>query len=285
MTVVTMNSTKYYKISELSRISSTPIPTIRYYIKEGLLPAAIKTGKTSAFYTDDHLARLRLIKKLQTEEQRPLASIKNELDRMPPVLAPDDDIVIVSSEKRNAIVSAAIDLFINKGLGETSIDDIVNKTSIGKGTFYKYFKDKNDLFIQCADTIFFEMYRHVWQEIKDEQDMTRRLFKRGEAFFESYPKWIDMMNLVRHASVGDNPFFKEKFKAIMEQIIKPIARDIEILEKEGKIDKNLDCLGAAYMLMVMTEYAAWLVYNSNYKADEIFMVLQDLIKYGLEKKG
>ena len=280
-----MNSTNYYKISELSRISSTPIPTIRYYIKEGLLPAAIKTGKTSAFYTDGHLERLKLIKKLQTEEQMHLASIKDKLDRMPPVSAPDDDTVIASSEKRNAIVSAAVDLFINKGLGETSIDDIVNKASIGKGTFYKYFKDKDDLFIQCADSIFYEMYSHVWQEIKDERDMTRRLFKRGEAFFESYPKWIDMMNLVRRASVGDNPFFKNKFRTILDQIMKPIARDIEILEKEGKIDKTLECLGAAYMLMGMTEYAAWLAYNDNFKVEEISAVLQDLINNGLKKRG
>lgn len=279
-----MNSTNYYKISELSRISLTPIPTIRYYIKEGLLPAAIKTGKTSAYYTNDHLARLQLIKKLQTEEQRSLASIKDELDRMPPVSSPDDDTVIVSSEKRNAIVSAAIDLFINKGPGETSIDDIVNKASIGKGTFYKYFRDKDDLFIQCADSVFYEMYRHVWQGIKDERDMTIRLFKRGEAFFESYPKWIDMMNLVRHASVGSNPFFKERFKAILDQIVKPIARDIEILQEEGKIEKNLDNLGAAHMLMGMTEYAAWLMYNSSYKAEEIFMALQDLIINGIVKR-
>jgi len=276
-----MNSTNYYKISELSRKSSTPIPTIRYYIKEGLLPAAIKTGKTSAYYTDGHLTRLQLIKKLQTEEQRPLAAIKDELDRMPPVSAPDDDTLIISSEKRNDIISAAIDLFINKGLGETSIDDIVNKAGIGKGTFYKYFKDKDDLFIQCADSIFYEMYRHVWQEIKNERDRTRRLFKRGEAFFESYPKWIDMMNLIRHASVGDNPFFKKKFRAILDQIIKPIAHDIEILKKEGKIDKNLDCLGAAYMLMGMMEYAAWLAYNSTFKAENISVALQDIINNGL----
>jgi AcrR family transcriptional regulator len=160
----------------------------------------------------------------------------------------------------------------------------VNKAGIGKGTFYKYFKDKNDLFIQCADSIFYEMYRHVWQEIKDERDMTRRLFKRGEAFFESYPKWIDMMNLVRHASVGNNPFFKNKFRAILDQIIKPIARDIEVIQQEEKIDKNLDCLGAAYMLMGMTEYAAWLAYNSNYKVEEISAALQDLINNGLKKR-
>lgn len=279
-----MKPANYYKISELSRISSTPIPTIRYYIKEGLIPPGFKTGKTTAYYNDDHLARLELIKKLQGEEQKSLVSIKEKLDRMPPASSPDSDTVIASSEKRNAIVSAAIDLFINKGLGETSIDDIVNKASIGKGTFYKHFRDKDDLFFQCADSIFYEMYRHVWQEIKDERDMTRRLFKRGEAFQESYPRWIDMMNLVRHASVGSNPFFKVKFRAILDQIIKPIARDLEVLQQEGKIDKDLDCLGVAYLLMGMTEYAAWLAYNGNCDTEEISRTLRDLINNGIGKK-
>ncbi len=202
---------------------------------------------------------------------------------MPSASPPSDDMVIASSEKRNAIVSAAIDLFVDKGLGETSIDEIVNKASIGKGTFYKYFKDKDDLFFQCADSIFYEMYRHVWQEIKDERDMSRRLFKRGEAFYDSYPKWIDMMNLVRHASVG-NPFFKNKFKAILDQIINPIAHDLEVLQQEGKIEKNLDCIGVAYLLMGMTEYSAWLAYNSNYKFEEISAALQDLINNGIRKQ-
>ena len=279
-----MKSAKYYKISELSRISSTPIPTIRYYIKEGLIPPGFKTGKTTAFYHDDHLVRLELIKKLQSEEHKSLVAIKVELDRLPPSAAPESDTVIASSEKRNAIISATIVLFIDKGLGETSIDDIVNKASIGKGTFYKLFRDKDDLFFQCADSIFYEMYRHVWQEIKDERDMTRRLFKRAEAFLESYPRWIDMMNLVRHSSVGSNPFFKEKFRAILDQIIRPIARDLEVLQQECKIDKDLDCLGVAYLLMGMAEYSAWLAYNSNYITEDISLALQDLIINGLGRK-
>jgi AcrR family transcriptional regulator len=276
-----MNTTNYYKISELSRISETSVPTIRFYLREGLLPPAVKTGKTTAYYTDDHIARLQLIRKLQTEEQKSLASIKEDLDRLPISALPEDKTTIVSSEKRNVIVSAAIELFVNKGLGETSIDDIVNNARIGKGTFYKYFKDKNDLFFQCADSVFFEMYSHVWKEIKDERDMTRRLFKRGEAFFDSYPKWVDMMNIVRHASVGSDLFFKNKFREILDQIMRPIARDIEILQQDGKIDADLDCLGMAYLLLGMTEYSAWLGYNSNYNTEEIISTLQDLINNGI----
>ncbi|HDP80132.1 MAG TPA: MerR family transcriptional regulator [Spirochaetes bacterium] len=276
-----MKPANYYKISELSRISSTSIPAIRFYLREGLLPPAIKTGKTTAYYTDDHLNRLRMIKKLQTEQQRTLASIKMELDVIPAMPAPDDCTVIASSEKRNEIVSAATQLFLNKGLGETSIDDIVNRAGIGKGTFYKYFKDKDDVFIQCADSIFHEMYSHVWQEIKNEPDRYKRLVRRTEAFFESYPQWIDMMNLVRHASVGGNPVFKGKFIAVLNQIIKPISRDLEALQHEGRIPLGIDCLQAAYLLMGMAEYGAWLIYNTGTGAVEILRVLLELVNAGI----
>ena len=271
-------------MSELSRITAVPIPTIRYYLKEGLLPPALKKSKTSAYYNDDHLDRLKLIKKLQKEERRTLASIKKELDRMPLKPAPEDDTVISSTEKRNEIISAAIDLFLKNGLDETSIDDIVNTASIGKGTFYKYFKDKNDLFVECADSIFYKMYSHVWQEIKNERDMLKRLNKRAIAFFDSYPKWIDMMNLVRYASVGADHFFKDKFNAVLKQIILPIAHDLEVLKREGRILKDVNCPGAAYLLMGMTEYSAWLINNEGFGAEEILSILWDLIFDGVQKK-
>lgn len=47
--------------------------------------------------------------------------------------------------KRNNIFDSAYDLFISKGIESTSIDDIVKKAGVAKGTFYLYFKDKYDI--------------------------------------------------------------------------------------------------------------------------------------------
>ena len=53
------------KIAELSRRAGVPIPTIKFYIREGMLPHGARTGRTQATYTDAHLERLALIGKLQ----------------------------------------------------------------------------------------------------------------------------------------------------------------------------------------------------------------------------
>ena len=47
--------------------------------------------------------------------------------------------------KKNAIVDSAFSLFIQNGINETSIADIMKKAELAKGTFYLYFKDKYDV--------------------------------------------------------------------------------------------------------------------------------------------
>ncbi len=52
------------RISELSRASGVPVPTIKYYLREGLLPAGQSTAPNQADYDEAHLHRLRLIRAL-----------------------------------------------------------------------------------------------------------------------------------------------------------------------------------------------------------------------------
>ncbi|MFH9180221.1 MerR family transcriptional regulator [Streptomyces albogriseolus] len=52
------------RISELSRRSGVSIPTIKYYLRDGLLPAGRPTAANQAEYDEDHVRRLRLVRSL-----------------------------------------------------------------------------------------------------------------------------------------------------------------------------------------------------------------------------
>lgn len=52
------------RISELSRLSGVSVPSIKYYIREGVLAAGETDGPNRATYGDAHLARLRLVRGL-----------------------------------------------------------------------------------------------------------------------------------------------------------------------------------------------------------------------------
>ncbi|EGV09997.1 transcriptional regulator, TetR family [Parvimonas sp. oral taxon 393 str. F0440] len=47
--------------------------------------------------------------------------------------------------KEYKIIQAALDIFQEKGYEKTTIRDIMLKTEFGLGTFYLYFKSKQDL--------------------------------------------------------------------------------------------------------------------------------------------
>lgn len=50
------------KIGELATASATAVETIRYYEREGLLPAPARTGSNYRTYDKEHLARLQFIR-------------------------------------------------------------------------------------------------------------------------------------------------------------------------------------------------------------------------------
>ncbi|RPE27116.1 MerR-like DNA binding protein [Streptomyces sp. Ag109_O5-1] len=52
------------RMSELSRLSGVSVTTIKYYLREGLLPAGRQLSATQAEYDGNHLRRLRLIRVL-----------------------------------------------------------------------------------------------------------------------------------------------------------------------------------------------------------------------------
>jgi DNA-binding transcriptional MerR regulator len=66
-----------YAIGDLAGLAGSTPRTIRYYVAQGLLPPPDGVG-AGAHYTDAHLARLRLIRRLQRQHQ-PLSEIRQRL--------------------------------------------------------------------------------------------------------------------------------------------------------------------------------------------------------------
>ncbi len=54
------------KIGELARATATPVETIRFYEREGLMPAPARTGGNYRAYADAHLRRLVFIRKCRS---------------------------------------------------------------------------------------------------------------------------------------------------------------------------------------------------------------------------
>lgn len=78
--------------------------------------------------------------------------------------------------KRINILDAAYELFIEKSVNNTSIDDVVKSAGIAKGTFYLYFKDKHDLMERIIIRKGALILRYVLEELKKKKEECQMTF-------------------------------------------------------------------------------------------------------------
>ena len=91
-----------YRMKDLCEATALPRQPIHFYIQQGLLPPGHKTGRNMAWYCEEHLERLHLIKKLQHERFLPLKAIKALFDGEEGVFSPRQHAFLAGVKERLA---------------------------------------------------------------------------------------------------------------------------------------------------------------------------------------
>jgi AcrR family transcriptional regulator len=77
---------------------------------------------------------------------RAASSLKQRTD------APSSKRTVRAQERREAIISAALDEFVGRGFAATRVDDVARRAGVAKGTIYLHFADKEALFQELVRT-------------------------------------------------------------------------------------------------------------------------------------
>ncbi|URZ08658.1 TetR/AcrR family transcriptional regulator [Clostridium felsineum] len=96
-------------------------------------------------------------------------------------------------ERKSELMDAAEKLFATVGYNKTSVSDIVKKISVAQGTFYYYFKSKEDIFIAIfarkSDIIFSKIKRELENEQSNAMD---KLIKAVKIYIKGKSKKSDI---------------------------------------------------------------------------------------------
>ena len=113
-----MPSNRAYTLQDLADLADVSPRTVRYYVAQGLLPSPGQVGP-GAHYTDGHLARLRLIRRLQ-REHLPLAEIRARLAEL------DDDAIadLLEAEAPSPPQGSALDYVRAILGGEATVEPV-----------------------------------------------------------------------------------------------------------------------------------------------------------------
>jgi len=269
-------------ISELARLSGVPASTIRFYLREGLISPPLKKGKTRAYFSKDHVIQLKKLKKLRDRDHLSINEIKHTHGIFTPSETTDENGHLVSSDRKDDIITAAIELFRGKGYDTISITDIAERASISKATFYKHFSCKEDLFYECADRVF-ENIDNEYRATLGEKDIIERFILRGTLFFKKHRHMIDMLNVARGTSGAASPRNREKAARIMANLIAPIWEDIEEGIRQG-VFRTMSTHAVAHMLMGAAEYGIYYCEGKStaeidqFVRQSVALIMQGLIK-------
>jgi DNA-binding transcriptional MerR regulator len=70
------------QISELAERGEAPVATVKYYLREGLLPPGRTTGPRRAEYDETHLRRLRVLRLLREVGGVPVTNLRRIVDAL-----------------------------------------------------------------------------------------------------------------------------------------------------------------------------------------------------------
>jgi len=282
------------KIKELVEKSGLPRTKIHFYLRHGLLHPPQKTGRTMAYYDESHLQRLKQIEKVKKGSRVPLSFLKEkigETEASPKSISQEYDVrktVVTNKEKekkRQGIIKTAIAVFSRKGYHRTKVIDITDPLNISTGTFYIYFKNKRDLFIEVIDDVFRNIVGEASIAIKGENDFAKRMQIRGRIFYENYIRYNEILNQLRAEMASDDQWPEEKIKKIYHGLTKPVIQEITAAVQEGIINK-IDPDLLAYALTGLVEIMSLrLSLDRKYTLQDVMDFIADLITSRLVPGG
>ena len=114
-------------------------------------------------------------------------------------------------DKRNRIINAGLSEFAQHSYNEASTNSIVKKASIGKGSLFKYFINKEDLYFYILDYVIDDFIKDLKDELsKLKGELFQFILKYAEIEFNWYIKNIDKYNLIKRAFNDDNSSIYKK---------------------------------------------------------------------------
>ena len=275
----TENSAKLMNIKELCESAGVSRSTVYHYLRSGLLHSPVKEGPTKQRYNQRHAERIREIRHFREKKKLSLDEIKKMFQVAE---GPDNIIEKDSDEVKNLIVDKAIELISQRGFAKTKISDIAEELNMGKGTFYLYFKSKEELFLKCIER-FSDIFlpRELWEEIRKEKHFFKRASKRFLYMLDSFQTFMGIMGIVKLAIRGTDAEITKAamdcFQVITQPLIKEMQRNVE-----AGVVREVDAQFISFILLGVGEAAGyWRMIHSEYSIEETTEKILDFITKGL----
>jgi AcrR family transcriptional regulator len=115
------------------------------------------------------------------------------LSQRGPGRPPSEEIRLRREEE---ILDAAAELFAEEGYAHANTQALADRLGVGKGTLYRYFPTKRDLFLAAVDRLMRQLKAAVDESIEGVDDVAERMvtgIRTYLTFFAEHPEFVELL--------------------------------------------------------------------------------------------
>ena len=154
---------------------------------------------------------------------------------------------------RELLLATARDVFSERGYHNTSVGAITAAANTAHGTFYLYFRNKEDIFANVVQGVVLDMYDHMAPVSPDTRgpEIVRRLMR---SMLQNYVAHAGIWRCLLEA-VFTSPAIEALWRELRAGFISQMARTMVEFQQLGKV-RDVDPVLAANAIGGMLEWAA-----------------------------
>lgn len=188
-------------------------------------------------------------------------------------------------DTRARILAAAQEVFSQKGFYQATMDEIAERANVGKGTLYRHFPNKENLFHQLVQIRLKELEAEAERVLDSEDDVLSMIEKYLCIYFD----FFDRNQALYRVLVHEHPDLDERLQDLyVEKIMRRIPR-LKRKIREARLqnvlkDVNFHTVFHGAMGFIHGVIQRWLAQDCTYSLVKELPAVKEVLFYGFVKK-
>jgi AcrR family transcriptional regulator len=158
-----------------------------------------------------------------------------------------------AQDTETSILQSAQDVFSEKGFFGTTVAEIVDRAGVSRGTFYLYFKNREEVFSAILARVVGEMF--MLSGSRQSGSLEERVEGANRAYLENFYRHRAFMRSVLQVATFDTDV-ADTLNDLRQRFIDRVRRHLERCQKDG-LCKDTDPEISSFLLVVMVEFTAY----------------------------
>lgn len=141
-------------------------------------------------------------------------------------------------EIRDRILRAALRLYSERGVNDTTVEDITNEADVGKGTFFNYFPSKDDVLPHLCKLKMGKIREVVSRSLNSRDSMDKVLYELSIVLIEEFEPSPALMHSIL-AVFFSNASARQQMVETLEEDREILAELMAARQARGELRKDL----------------------------------------------